>query len=140
MMPKKRRRDVSATETQLVEIYEDLANLEETIRLRAAHSLLTYLNAGSSTDDNGQRLDSVFNRLTRGLCSGRKAARVGFSVALTELLTYLTKDRQQGVPCFHNGYTLLKTLQCQTTVSHGVSAQVSRVLHSWVSPELEFDT
>ena len=129
MISKKRHREALAPETRLVEIYEDLANLDEKVRLSAAHALLTSFIAGNNAENNRQRLSTVFNRLARGLCSSRKAARIGFSVALTELLTYLTKDGKQDVLGYKNGHTLLKALQRQTTASNGVSAQVSRVLN-----------
>lgn len=82
---KKRRRGLSSVDTQLVEIYEDLSNESENIRLKAARALLH-----KCSPDNGRlpdgKLSEVVRRLIRGLCSGRKAARLGFSIALTELL------------------------------------------------------
>lgn len=86
-MSKKRRREQPAVDTQLVEIYEDLANVDEKIRLRAAHTLLTnFVSNGKAT---GDQLNKILRRLIRGLCSCRKAARLGFSIALTEFLTEL---------------------------------------------------
>lgn len=71
-------------DTQLVEIYEDLANVEEEIRLKAAQTLL--LKIAPEAGLASEQLQEILRRLFRGLCSGRKAARLGFSVALTEFL------------------------------------------------------
>ncbi|KAL8930771.1 MAG: hypothetical protein Q9208_000312 [Pyrenodesmia sp. 3 TL-2023] len=84
-MSVKRRREPSSIDTQLVEIFEDLANESEEIRIKAASALLSKFS-GENDSTQGQ-LVRVVKRLIRGLCSGRKAARVGFSVALTELLS-----------------------------------------------------
>lgn len=78
-MTKKRPREKKDTITYVVEIFEDLANENEEIRLRAAKRLLS----GMQQDAD---LPELLRRLFRGLCSGRKAARLGFSVALTEFL------------------------------------------------------
>ncbi|MCJ1468835.1 DNA-directed DNA polymerase [Pseudocyphellaria aurata] len=83
-MTNKRRRKTSMVDTQLVEIYEDLANVEEEIRLKAAQTLL--LKIAPEAGLASQQIHEILRRLIRGLCSGRKAARLGFSVALTEFL------------------------------------------------------
>jgi DNA polymerase phi len=86
-MASKRRRDVSTADTRLIEIYEDLANENEEIRLKAAHTLLSeFARPTSSTQ---QKIKTILQRLFRGLCSSRKAARLGFSVALTEFLAQI---------------------------------------------------
>lgn len=93
-MSKKRRRESASIDTQLVEIYEDLANENEEIRLKAASSLLAKVSPEKSP--SREQLSEILTRLTRGLCSGRKAARLGFSVALTE---YLVQTRgSDGAP------------------------------------------
>jgi DNA polymerase phi len=81
---KKRPREVKATDTQLIEIYDDLANEDEEIRLKAAYALLSQFSASATTIEQHK---TILKRLFRGLCSGRKAARLGFSVALTEFLS-----------------------------------------------------
>ena len=121
-MSKKRRREQPAIDVQLVEIYEDLANVDENIRLRAAQALLTnFVADGKST---GEQLNEIVRRLLRGLCSGRKAARLGFSVVLTELLTELLGPSGRGAAGFQNVLELTETLKKQSHVSGSVSGQV----------------
>lgn len=84
-MSRKRRREPSSIDVQLVEIYDDLANESEEIRLKAAKAFLTKFSADSHRSND--ELAEAVRRLLRGLCSGRKAARLGFSITLTELLS-----------------------------------------------------
>jgi DNA polymerase phi len=80
----KRRRQISEQDRRLAKLYEDLADEASDIRLKAAKELLVQLSP-----ENGPSPGLVLktlNRLIRGLCSGRKAARYGFFVAFTELL------------------------------------------------------
>ncbi len=69
---------------QLAKIYDDLADEVQATRIKAAGDLLRYI-ATRPKDELPALLDTVERRLLRGLCSGRKAARLGFYVALTEL-------------------------------------------------------
>ena len=122
IMSKKRRREQPAVDTQLVEIYEDLANVDESIRLKAAQALLTnFVANGKST---GEQLNVIVRRLLRGLCSGRKAARLGFSVVLTELLTELLGHSGKSATGIQNISELIETLKEQSEVSSNVSGQV----------------
>lgn len=89
-MGKKRRRELSSEETELIDIYEDLANENEEIRLKAAHRLLQ--RHAELSPESLPKTKKVVHRLFRGLSSNRKAARLGFSVALTELLTQLSNS------------------------------------------------
>lgn len=94
-MSKKRRRDPGTIDIQLVEIYEDLSNQSEEIRLKAAHALLDKLAAENALSN--EKFTEVLTRLVRGLCSGRKAARLGFSIAFTEFLVqHLGGNGQHG--------------------------------------------
>ena len=121
-MSKKRRREQPAVDTQLVEIYEDLANVDENIRLKAAQALL--MNFAASGKSTGEQLNEIIRRLLRGLCSGRKAARLGFSVVLTELLTELLGQSGKSVAGVQNISELVETLKKQSQVSSNVSGQV----------------
>lgn len=85
MNPRKRRREAANIDVKLVEIYEDLANEKSEIRLKAAHDLLSRFTPNQNASD--EQIEKVLKRLFRGLCSSRKAARIGFSIALTELLS-----------------------------------------------------
>ena len=87
----KRPREISTADTELIEIYEDLANESEEIRLKAAQKLLQ--NHAQLSPESLPKIQKILNRLFRGLCSSRKAARLGFSVALTELLSQLSDSR-----------------------------------------------
>ena len=79
VMGQKRRREAPIGVARRTEVYEDLGHVDQSIRLKAARTLLTEFVPGASTD----QLQEILRRLIRGLCSGRKAARLGFSVALT---------------------------------------------------------
>lgn len=114
-MSKKRRREPSTIDTQLVEIYEDLANENENIRLQAARALLTKY----ASSDNPSELSEVVRRLIRGLCSGRKAARVGFSIALTELLSQKYQETETS-----RISELIDVLLEQTESTGNISGQV----------------
>lgn len=85
--PKKRRREKVNVDVKLVEIYDDLSNENDEIRLKAAGELLSRFtpDANPAPED----AEKALLRLFRGLCSSRKAARLGFSIALTELLSIL---------------------------------------------------
>lgn len=123
-MSKKRRREQSSGDTQLVEIYEDLANENEEVRLKAAQSLLSRFSP-ENCPANVEVLKTL-KRLIRGLCSGRKAARLGFSVALTELLVQLLGPVEKDAPSLGLSLAeLIDLLKEQTTIGGNVSGQVS---------------
>ncbi|KAJ5101617.1 hypothetical protein NUU61_003839 [Penicillium alfredii] len=84
---KKRRREPANVDVKLVEIYEDLASEKDEIRLKAAQALVSQFTPDKSPAD--EQIKKALQRLFRGLCSSRKAARIGFSIALTEVLTQI---------------------------------------------------
>ncbi|KAJ5102667.1 hypothetical protein N7532_003196 [Penicillium argentinense] len=92
---RKRRREAYNIDTKLVEIYEDLASAKDEIRLKAASSLISQFTADKNPTDD--QIKKTLQRLFRGLCSSRKAARIGFSVALTELLTQIFSIPREGL-------------------------------------------
>ena len=123
IMSKKRHREQPTVDAQVVEIYEDLANESEEIRLKAAQSLLS--KSAYENSPSGEQLDKTLSRLIRGLCSGRKAARLGFSVALTELLIQLLGPSRRDVEGFSLSVVgLIRLLEEQTRVTGNVSGQV----------------
>ncbi|KAK4548848.1 hypothetical protein LTR36_008621 [Oleoguttula mirabilis] len=81
---RKRRVDYSEADAQLAKTYNDLADEVPAVRLKAAGTLLKRLSAKSPSQVTF--VDEALTRLVKGLCSGRKAARLGFSVALSEVL------------------------------------------------------
>ncbi|KAK5124390.1 hypothetical protein LTR85_001607 [Meristemomyces frigidus] len=81
---RKRRVEYSEADAQLAKTYNDLADEVPAVRLKAAGTLLKRLSARSPSQVGS--IDEALIRLVKGLCSGRKAARLGFSVALSEVL------------------------------------------------------
>ena len=115
-------------DTQLVEIYEDLANIDDGIRLKAAQALL--LRVAPEANPTVQQVTEILRRLLRGLCSGRKAARLGFSIVLTELLTQLFGPTSRSVPGIQSIPDLIETLKAQTQTQGNVSGEVCNTLIS----------
>jgi hypothetical protein len=118
-MSKKRPREVTAPDTRLIEIYDDLANEDEEIRLKAAHALLSQFSNKETTIELQK---TILKRLFRGLCSGRKAARLGFSVALTEFLSlvFLSHTDKQKIKASE----IIDLLESQTAADGSTSGQV----------------
>ena len=121
-MSKKRLHAPSSPESELIEIYEDLSSLDEAVRLRAAQALVVkHVQSGTFRDQNVLR---ILRRLLRGLSSGRKAARIGFSIALTESLTRVCKNSGQAELDLEVPATLFRNLKEQTDVNIQSSKQV----------------
>lgn len=125
-MSKKRRREPSTVVSQRVEIYDDLANEKENIRIKAAHALLTRLSSDNHAPP--EQLVEALQRLIRGLCSNRKAARIGFSVALTELLSQRWGQHQEDRADIPSLTELIDTLIERTEASGNISGQVRGLL------------
>ena len=119
-MAKKRHRESAGVNTQLIEIYEDLAHETEQVRLKAARLLLSKFADPNSIAP--EQCETILKRLFRGLCSSRKAARLGFSIALTEYLS------QVFPPLLHqqklDGSQIIDILESQTAIGGGTSGQV----------------
>jgi DNA polymerase phi len=75
-----------------VELYEQLSSQDETERLEAADAVVSGL-LGRNGVSEVVLTRHLERRLFRGLASGRKAARLGFSVVLTEVLSQLFGKR-----------------------------------------------
>jgi DNA polymerase phi len=60
---------------------------KDEIRLKAAQGLVSQFTPDKNPADD--QIQKVLQRLFRGLCSSRKAARIGFSIALTEVLSQI---------------------------------------------------
>ena len=121
-MSKKRRREQPSVDVELIDIFEDLANEDGEIRLKAAKGLLS--KTSHENDPSTELLDRLLRRLIRGLCSGRKAARLGFSVALTELLVQNLGLGSKNA-AIGSISELIGTLEKETQIGGSVSGQVS---------------
>lgn len=82
--PAKRRRQLNVEHLKLSKLYEDLAAESDDVRFEAAKQIIVKFSPDAQP--NAKDVESVLGRLIKGLCSQRKAARVGFSLTLTELL------------------------------------------------------
>ncbi|KAL8952334.1 MAG: hypothetical protein Q9222_001745 [Ikaeria aurantiellina] len=123
-MSKKRRREQSTIDTHLVEIYDDLANENEEIRLKAAYAFV--LKFAPQNECTRDEVAEALRRLIRGLCSSRKAARLGFSVTLTEFLAQQWGNNsidEHGQP---QVLGLIESLVEQTHITGNVSGQEDR--------------
>ena len=125
----KRKRTTREIDTDLVEIYEDLANEDNEVRLKSAKLLCTQYSPRNVVDR--ERTIEIVRRLIRGLCSGRKAARLGFSVALVE---YLSQASLKEVPSNDaddisvlSVDTLLDLVQSQTKLTGDIAGQVGHI-------------
>ncbi|KAF2495104.1 hypothetical protein BU16DRAFT_486325 [Lophium mytilinum] len=85
--PQKRRRQYTKEDAELAELFEKLASETEDVRMTAAKAIVKKFSPKSSPTP--ESVDRAVIRLIRGLCSNRKAARLGFGVALTEVLHQL---------------------------------------------------
>lgn len=117
---KKRRREPYNVDVKLVEIYEDLASEKDDIRLKAAQGLVSQFTPDKSPTD--EQIKKALSRLFRGLCSSRKAARIGFSIALTEVLTQTFASTREASEFGLDD--ALKTWEAQTSASGSETGQV----------------
>lgn len=92
---RKRRLDYSQADAQLAKIYNDLADDVQAVRIKAAGEVIRNLSAKS--DHQIERIEKAIARLIKGLCSGRKAARLGFSIALSEVLRLALDLKDSGI-------------------------------------------
>lgn len=122
----KRKRDPHNVDRQLVEVYEDLASENNDIRVKAAKLLCLKYSTHDVIGD-GKAMEIV-RRLIRGLCSGRKAARVGFSVALTEYLTCIFRLSNEHSQDGSTMDVLIDLIESQTKVTGSVAGQVGAFL------------
>ncbi|KAJ5701853.1 hypothetical protein N7488_009401 [Penicillium malachiteum] len=120
--PKKRRREAYNVDVKLVEIYEDLASEKDEIRLKAAQGLISQFTPDKNPTDD--QIKKVLLRLFRGLCSSRKAARIGFSIALTEMLTQIFAVKREGSEL--ELVDALRLWESQSNTSNSESGQEQR--------------
>ncbi|KAF2402330.1 hypothetical protein EJ06DRAFT_528437 [Trichodelitschia bisporula] len=104
----KRRRQYTEQDSRLAKIYANLADENHRTRIQAAKELVVELNPDKI--DDGNVVDRALTRLIRGLCSGRKAARLGFSIALTEVVRQLY-DGVHTEPKVSGAYSMSRLLE-----------------------------
>jgi DNA polymerase phi len=100
----KRRRQSQVVDPQLRKLYNDLAAEEDETRLEAAKQIILHFSPEKAP--SAPSVHQARDRLIRGLCSSRKAARFGFCVTLTELLRSLfgqDQDKVQALGLSVNG-------------------------------------
>jgi DNA polymerase phi len=72
-----------------------------------------------------EQIRKALQRLFRGLCSSRKAARVGFSIALTEVLAQVFS--KEGVESREEDITVDGVLGIWEGVSHATGGESGQV-------------
>jgi DNA polymerase phi len=114
---KKKLRTFTAHDETLAKIFDALASEDEKARVSAAVELLKFI---AKTSDDAALL-RIRMRLVRGLCSSRKGARIGFSLAFTEVVREVLAD---GSASDRKVIELLAMIKEQTTAEGSVSGQV----------------
>lgn len=121
---RKRRREPVNVDVKLVEIYEDLANENDEIRLKAAQGLVSRFTPDQNPTD--EQIEKTLQRLFRGLCSGRKAARIGFSIALTETLSQVFSSARDPSSSTLSVSRAIEIWEAQSSPGGAVSGQVCK--------------
>jgi DNA polymerase phi len=96
--PAKRRRQITDERLKLSKLYEDLSNESDEVRLEAAKELI--IKFSPENKPSAKEVEDALGRLLKGLCSQRKAARVGFSLTLTELLRQIFGQNKHKIEGF----------------------------------------
>jgi hypothetical protein len=121
----KKSRHYSEQDRKLAALYDSLADESSDVRIKAAENLILEIQP-QKISENGNLVENVLKRLIRGLCSGRKAARSGFYITLTELLRALYCEEseydQDKIPRFEKIPELIEDL---TQPEGNVAGQVS---------------
>jgi len=121
--PSKRQRQSKADDIELARLYGELAAEDETVRLEAVKGFLSKFSPGGEA--GSQAIEKALNRLIKGLCSQRKAARLGFSITLAELLRQLVGQDHPGFKELNFGVSgVLNLLESKTEPAKNVSGQV----------------
>lgn len=119
----KRRKQATQQSFELTKLYERLAAEADDERLAAAKELITKL----SPDNNpsAEAVENALDRLVKGLCSQRKAARYGFFVTLTEILRQLyTSGDRKIIDLVRNVNGIIELVETRTQPRGNVSGQV----------------
>lgn len=121
--PTKRKRQLPDDKLQLYKHYEDLAAESDEVRLNAAKQLILKLSPQSQPA--AEDVQKALNRLIKGLCTQRKAARFGFCITLTELLQQLIGKSESSIEGLDLDVgSLLKRVERQTKIEGNASGGV----------------
>ncbi|KAF2012208.1 hypothetical protein BU24DRAFT_352794 [Aaosphaeria arxii CBS 175.79] len=124
---KLRHRQLDGDELKLLKLYEDLAAESDNVRLEAAKQLIMRFSPDADPAPSAEAVEKALNRIIRGLCSQRKAARVGFCVTLTELLRQLFGSSGKKIEGFNvDVKTLIGLVEEKTKVEGNVPGQERR--------------
>lgn len=121
--PPKRLRQTNEERLKLAKLYDDLAAESDDVRLEAAKELITKFSP--ENDPDAKEVETALERLIKGMCSQRKAARVGFSLTLTELLRQIfgqIKHEIKGLELNLN--SILNLIEEKTKVEGNVPGRV----------------
>ncbi|KAL5120769.1 DNA-directed DNA polymerase [Pleosporales sp. CAS-2024a] len=123
--PVKRRRQMNEEQIKLSKLYEDLAAESDDVRLGAAKELILKFSPGNRPSASDVNL--ALRRLIKGLCSQRKAARIGFSLTLTELLREIFGQAKTSIEDLDLDVgSLIKLVQEKTKVEGNVPGRERR--------------
>jgi DNA polymerase phi len=122
--PVKRRRQINEEQLKLSKLYDDLAAESDDMRLEAAKQLITRFSPENKPA--AQDVENTLSRLIKGLCSQRKAARVGFSLTLTELLRQIFGQKENPIEGLSiDVVSLIKLVEEKTKVEGNIPGRVS---------------
>lgn len=124
--PVKRRRQLNEEHLKLSKLYEDLAAESDDARFEAAKELIGKFSP--QNNPAAKDVETALGRLIKGLCSQRKAARVGFSLTLTELLREIfgqSKVKIEGLGL--DVISLINLVEEKTKVEGNVPGRVSAI-------------
>jgi DNA polymerase phi len=125
--PPKRRRQINEEQIKLAKLYEDLAAESDDVRFEAAKQLI--LKFSPENKSAGKDVKTALSRLIKGLCSQRKAARVGFSLTLTELLRQIFGQSSSPIEDLDlDVASLIKLVEEKTKVEGNVPGRVGSSL------------
>lgn len=105
-------KEPSADQKELNRILRKLGEEVSEQRIEATKELLSHL--AEDAGDSKSRVDRAVTRLVNGVCSGAKAARLGFSMALAEVLRF-ARNGDQNFLTFEELLSKISALTPETT-------------------------
>lgn len=123
-VPVKRQRQINEDQLKLAKLYEDLAAESDNVRFEAAKQLIVKFSP--ENNPTAKDVHNALSRLIKGLCSQRKAARVGFSLTLTELLREIFGPKRNLIEGLElDVAALINLIEEKTKVEGNVPGRVS---------------